>query len=158
MLLSHGDLFKPLNTPYRIFTKVPTLGRHVDGDRDPHTTANLAAAQGSSMYELAMQTMRTPQLIVHADGTVAAINDAARTAFRLLASDLGRPFQDLEISYRPADLRTPIDTATSNGDPSAPRRREPRRRPRVALLRRPGHPARTYPRARARVRRSPSSK
>ena len=75
------------------------------------------AQRGSLMYELAMQNMRIPQVIVDADGIVVAINEAVRAAFDLRVTDVGRPFQDLEISYRPVDLRTPIDNATTERRP-----------------------------------------
>jgi two-component system CheB/CheR fusion protein len=42
-------------------------------------------------------------------------NRAATTLFSLLADDLGRPFHDLELSYRPLELRSHIHQATSAG-------------------------------------------
>jgi two-component system CheB/CheR fusion protein len=36
-------------------------------------------------------------------------NSAAETLFNLRPRDLGRPFQDLEVSYRPVELRSRID-------------------------------------------------
>src|SRR5262249_30959742 len=40
---------------------------------------------------------------------VAAINHAARTMFRLKASDVSRPLKDLQISYKPVELRSLIE-------------------------------------------------
>jgi len=44
-------------------------------------------------------------------------NERARTLFNLGALDFGRPFQDLEISYRPTDLRSMIDQAHAGRKP-----------------------------------------
>jgi two-component system CheB/CheR fusion protein len=41
-------------------------------------------------------------------------NDAARQMFTLGVNDLGRPIQDLELSYRPVELRTRLDAVASN--------------------------------------------
>jgi two-component system CheB/CheR fusion protein len=38
-------------------------------------------------------------------------NARARQLFGIVASDVGRPLQDLELSYRPVELRSHIDTA-----------------------------------------------
>jgi two-component system CheB/CheR fusion protein len=43
-------------------------------------------------------------------------NLRARKLFALTAADVGRPIQDLEISYRPADLRSAIERAYKDGN------------------------------------------
>ena len=40
-----------------------------------------------------------------------SINQRARSLFGLVTADIGRPLQDLEVSYRPAELRSMIDQA-----------------------------------------------
>jgi two-component system CheB/CheR fusion protein len=40
---------------------------------------------------------------------VSLINQEARTIFGLRPQDVGRPFQDLDLSYRPAELRSRIE-------------------------------------------------
>jgi len=42
---------------------------------------------------------------------VIAINERARAVFNLVVADVGRPLQDLEVSYRPIELRSLIDQA-----------------------------------------------
>src|SRR5207249_1709600 len=41
----------------------------------------------------------------------------ARELFGLVSQDLGRPLRDLEMSYRPAELRSMIDRAYESGSP-----------------------------------------
>jgi two-component system CheB/CheR fusion protein len=50
-------------------------------------------------------------VVLHHSGTVAMVNAAARRLFGLTGRDVGRPFQDLEISYRPMELRSAIEQA-----------------------------------------------
>ena len=113
MLLSQSELFKPLSTASRIFVKIPQNGayRTAVGYSGKSEVSDERAERGSLMYEMAMQNMRVPQMIVDAAGGVVAINEAVRSAFDLRITDVGRPFQDLEISYRPVDLRSPIENA-----------------------------------------------
>src|ERR1700719_2804990 len=51
------------------------------------------------------------QLVVDPAGIVIAINERARSLLGLVPADLGRPLQDLEVSYRPIELRSLIDQA-----------------------------------------------
>src|SRR5262245_58238152 len=57
------------------------------------------------------------QIIVDAKGHLVVANDRARSLFNLGAPDFGRPFQDLELSYRPTDLRSVIDQANAGRKP-----------------------------------------
>jgi two-component system, chemotaxis family, CheB/CheR fusion protein len=50
-------------------------------------------------------------VVVDRAGFVTGANQLARTLFQLGAADIGRPFQDLELSYRPLDLRTALEEA-----------------------------------------------
>jgi two-component system, chemotaxis family, CheB/CheR fusion protein len=50
-------------------------------------------------------------MIVDASGVLAMANQKMRAMFSLSPRDIGRPLQDLEISYRPAELRALIEQA-----------------------------------------------
>lgn len=112
-LLSHSALFKAVNIGFRIFAKVADDGRlALDEPSGLSTPARERRDDhGGRLRELSFQTVQSPQLIVDAAGTVVAVNDAACAALDLAPNDIGRPFQDLELSYRPVDLRTPIERA-----------------------------------------------
>jgi two-component system CheB/CheR fusion protein len=119
MLLSYGDLFTALNAPMRIYCKIGARKPRTIGGSfaEPARSEVAGDHEGAALHELAQQVMRVPQLIVDPRGVVVSINDAACISLDLAADDVGRPFQNLEISYRPIDLRTPIDTAASDGKP-----------------------------------------
>jgi two-component system, chemotaxis family, CheB/CheR fusion protein len=109
-LLTHGDLFAPLDLKQRLFARVT---RRVDA-RDRLLAGDIlprATAESEPAYRLAFEAAPIALVVVDADGRVGLINDRAALEFALSSEDVGRPFQDLELSYRPADLRSCIDEA-----------------------------------------------
>src|SRR5262249_8607511 len=48
---------------------------------------------------------------VDGEGIVAMLNTQMRMLFGMSSRDIGRPFHDLEISYRPVELRSLIERA-----------------------------------------------
>jgi two-component system CheB/CheR fusion protein len=63
------------------------------------------------LRESALDGTPVAQLVVGLDGALALASQAAREAFGLTSRDIGRPLQDLEISYRPVELRSVIERA-----------------------------------------------
>ncbi len=63
--------------------------------------------------ESTFDTSPVAQVVVDFGGSLALANDRARTIFNIAPTDLNRPLQDLQISYRPAELRSCIDRAYS---------------------------------------------
>src|SRR6185312_9932113 len=59
------------------------------------------------------------ELLVDKRGRVVQINGQLRSIFGLGAHDVGRPLQDLELSYRPFELRSSIERAYAEGRPVA---------------------------------------
>jgi two-component system, chemotaxis family, CheB/CheR fusion protein len=117
MLLTRSNLFVPVDLKQRVFTKVPQ-----DTLRERLVVLNQAGnADGGShvprqarVRELVADALPIAHLVVDTGGSIIAINGRARTAFGLVTADIGRPLQDLEISYRPLDLRSMIDEAYRN--------------------------------------------
>lgn len=113
MLLSHGDRFTPLNLKNRIFRKAP--GSHNGVERyDPAAAffdrhGELAGL--TTVRELAFRASPVAQIVVTGEDTVAMINQQAETIFGLSARDIGRLLRDLEVSYRPVELRAYLEQA-----------------------------------------------
>ena len=63
------------------------------------------------LREAAIDASPIPQIIVDAAGTLVSANLQARSTFKISPADVGTPLQDLEISYRPAELRPTIEQA-----------------------------------------------
>jgi two-component system CheB/CheR fusion protein len=112
MLFTHTQLFLPLELRYRLFTKVPKSGFRDRLQPAMQIGTEQQTTQPSNhnrLREKSFEAGPIPQIVVDANGRLALVNDRARTMFRLEAVDLGRPLQDLELSYRPVDLRSLID-------------------------------------------------
>lgn len=113
MLLSHGDRFTPLSLANRIFRKA--AGSHSGVERyDP--AAAFYDRQGelpglTTVRDLAFRASPVAQIVVTGEDTVAMINQQAETIFGLSARDIGRLLRDLEVSYRPVELRAYLEQA-----------------------------------------------
>jgi two-component system, chemotaxis family, CheB/CheR fusion protein len=113
MLLTHAALFTPIDLKQRVFTKVARLQlreRLMLLAQSTGTEATNHMARQMRARELATEGLPYAQIVVDAAGTVVAANLSARRLFSLASGDLGRPLRDLELSYKPIDLRTPIDS------------------------------------------------
>jgi two-component system, chemotaxis family, CheB/CheR fusion protein len=109
MLLTHAGLFAPLDLKCRIFTKVPS-------SRQPRAPVPaMLEVNGGSMRdrltEFALEDAPLARIVIDADGSLVLANARARVLFTLSPRDVGRPLQDLEISYRPIELRSLIEQA-----------------------------------------------
>ncbi len=117
MLLSHHRLFTPAHPEHRVFEKVRVVEEIAPAlIADGTPGAATPSADGVfRVLERAVDGAPMVQILVDADGTVVAANRLARSVFGLSPRDVGRPLRDLEVSYRPADLRTPIERANDEG-------------------------------------------
>jgi two-component system CheB/CheR fusion protein len=117
---SHGTLFVPVDLRRRVFTKgaTPTpLRLRAVPTRPPVPRA----AGGDSVEEAlragAFDAGAVAQFVVDQAGRLLFVNARARGLFKLGTGDAGRPLQDLEVSYRPYELRSVIDEANASREP-----------------------------------------
>jgi two-component system CheB/CheR fusion protein len=116
-LQSRSDLFEPYNLKRRVFVKNSGL------DYEPRVTARptaeAPAAAGGMLGEAGFEQASVAELLLDSHGRLAAANHVARATFGLRSKDVGRPFQDLEISYRPVELRSLIDQVALERRPAS---------------------------------------
>jgi len=114
MLLTHADLFTPIELKHRIFAKVPKINQR-DRLSALAQAGDVQAADDLDRHmrlgQIAFDTGPIAQLVVDLDGNLAFANERARSLFTLSSQDIGRPLKDLELSYRPVELRGPIEQA-----------------------------------------------
>jgi two-component system, chemotaxis family, CheB/CheR fusion protein len=113
MLLSQGALFLPVDLKRRIFWKVPramALNGPMTTEASPPSTRRDLVGLDQLRNE-ALMTSPGAQIIVTSDGLVALANRQAEAMFGVSPQDVGRPFRDLEVSYRPVELRNSIERA-----------------------------------------------
>ena len=109
-LATKTDLFKPFDLKRRVFTRVPRRTPRVPVLRD--TAASLTQAPSDAkVREAAIDALPLAAIAVDRDGKLALANLQARVQFGIGARDIGRPIQDLEISFRPLEIRSRIEQA-----------------------------------------------
>ena len=113
MLLSHTELFQPIDLKRRVFRKVP---RPVS--LNGAFLAEAAPSQGRAVMgnldllrHAALLASPLAQVVVTVDGLIALCNRQAETLFGVSDRDVGRPFSDVALSYRPVELRRYIEQA-----------------------------------------------
>jgi two-component system, chemotaxis family, CheB/CheR fusion protein len=112
MLITHGDLFTPYNLKWRVFTKVPRAALRDRLQTVPPLRFGQEAVERYSMLrDGAADVLSVAQIVIDRSGFLAAANHAARSLFGIGVADVGRPLQDLEISYRPVELRAALEQA-----------------------------------------------
>jgi len=115
MLITHADLFTPADLKRRVFRKVikPSLRERVRVlASEPGNGAGQSVAD--NLREAAFDLGGGAQIVLDAEGVLMMANASARRMFGLGVKDLGRPIQDLELSYRPLELRSHLDLVTSS--------------------------------------------
>jgi two-component system CheB/CheR fusion protein len=106
-LLAQSQSFEPLDIKRRLFVKAD---RHMDTRHLSFASPN-GHDRSRNLREAAADVVPIAQLVVDRDGIVVHANPHLRALFGLTARDLGRPLQDLELSYRPFELRSAIERA-----------------------------------------------
>jgi two-component system CheB/CheR fusion protein len=116
MLLSDGERFEVVSMRQRIFQRRPEAA----APRYQTTPIRLDAMAGPEMRDLgrkrrmrdlALESSPFASIGVDTDNTVIFINSQMRGMFGMTNRDIGRPFHELEISYRPIELRSLIERA-----------------------------------------------
>lgn len=108
MLLNHAEEFQAVDLRKRVFRKVPA-GPRITGDTGSWADPGRAEPLSGRLEAAALASAPVTQLAVDLSGNLRIANAAAEVLFNLRPRDLGRPFQDLEVSYRPVELRSRLE-------------------------------------------------
>ena len=112
--LTRSNLFVPVDLRNRVFAKarrsVTVADRLVPVVPDGRPDGTIAGDDNRTRAS-AFESVPVAQLVVDVRGTLTLANVMARALFGLTQKDLGLPLQDLELSYRPVELRSLIERA-----------------------------------------------
>jgi two-component system, chemotaxis family, CheB/CheR fusion protein len=116
MLLSDSERFEVVSMRQRMFRRrpgvavprYPTMPIRLDTIGSPEIRE---VSRKRQLRDLALEAAPFAVIGIDADGLVILINSQMRNVFGMTSRDLGRPFHDLEISYRPVELRSLIERA-----------------------------------------------
>ncbi len=120
ILTRHPQFFYPVDAGRHVFRR---SARARFGDRmtetlDARRTVSEPDKQRryADLRQAAYAISPIALVIVDAANTVIDANDLARDLFSIETVDIGRPFQDLEFSYQPLELRGPLGRAIENAE------------------------------------------
>lgn len=121
VLVARSPLFSPVELRQRVFAKVATpRPRERAAPRAPQEiAADVERVQDEGIRDAGFEASPVAQVVIDLSGRVAAANVQARMQFGITTCELGMLLQDLELSYRPLELRSRIDQRMQNGIPSA---------------------------------------
>jgi two-component system CheB/CheR fusion protein len=112
MLLSHGNLFTPIDLKRRVFRRAPRIaqaGGSVIAE-SPRTSPPPVTGLDQLRSE-AIAASPWAQLVLTPDDLIAVTNRELEKQFGVSSRDIGRPFRDLDLSYRPVELRRYVEQA-----------------------------------------------
>ncbi|MCV2491549.1 PAS domain-containing protein [Geodermatophilus sp. YIM 151500] len=116
LLLSHSALFAPVDLSRRLFRRRQDFGGNGRRGRvflAARTANHEVRRPDERLREQALLAAPSAQVVLDAAGVLALSNIEADRLFGLNPRDIGRLFQDLELSYRPLELRTHIEQAAT---------------------------------------------
>jgi two-component system CheB/CheR fusion protein len=113
MLLSHSRIFEAIDLKHRLFRKSPdSVVPQASFVSQTYFQERRTVVNGlEKLQERAFFGSPVAQVVVTTDEVVALINQKAQELFELSPSDVGRPLRDLELSYRPVELRGYVERA-----------------------------------------------
>jgi two-component system CheB/CheR fusion protein len=109
MLLNHADRFTPVDLRKRLFRKASPGILETTGAGGAWADVTSRESPGGRIEGAALSSGPVAQLAIDLTDRLRVANAAAEALFNLRPRDVGRPFQDLEVSYRPVELRSRIE-------------------------------------------------
>ena len=111
-LTAKTSLFTPVDLKRRVFAKKPRRSERARVLREDHVTL-LTPPVDTVVRDAGLDVVSVAFVAIDRDGKLALANLQARVQFGLTQRDIGRPIQDLEISFRPVELRSRIEQVYS---------------------------------------------
>ena len=112
-LLAHSSTFRPVELKLRIFSRIPGARLTpplylMDSDGE---VAGRTSILHDDVRDAAFNGTGLAHMVIDRSGDLVLANDAARSLFTISTRDINRPFHELEVSYRPVELRSLIEQA-----------------------------------------------
>lgn len=130
--LTRSKLFFAMDTKQRVFRKIPQawwrpgIGNVMPS---PDAATDHQSSLRSRMFHAIAEHVPLAALAIDRNDTLVFANAAARRLLELSERDIGRPFHDLPLAYRPPELRGEIAEVRQSGQPKRTEHQEFQRPP-----------------------------
>ncbi len=112
MLLNNAAMFSSVDLRYRVFAKIANVtlrDRMALINPKSGDTMTTPLSNHVRLREAAFDNSPLARIVVDLNGNLALASERARSLFKITPRYIGHPFQDIEISYRPVELRSCIE-------------------------------------------------
>ncbi|HAM03190.1 MAG TPA: chemotaxis protein CheR, partial [Acidimicrobiaceae bacterium] len=118
-MVSQTGIFEVVNLKHRVFRRMggSEQPRAPLGDTRPLRLVQPDPDGSGTMIRIAFEESPVAQLVVDRGGQVSAVNRRARALFGLGFDSPGKALKDLQVSYRPLEIRSLVDEVITNGRP-----------------------------------------
>jgi two-component system CheB/CheR fusion protein len=117
-LMAHGQSFVPVDLKRRLSRKNPRgLVRNQPVAREAGTRP-MESIQDGRIWTQALETSPIAQLVVSTGGQLSLVNERARVLFGIRGGEAGQLLRDLQVSYRPVELRSLIEKVETERRPA----------------------------------------
>jgi two-component system CheB/CheR fusion protein len=115
--LARSKLFEPVDLKSRIFRKLAQEWKRSSSGGMMVASDNQSGKINpqSRLIEDLIDLSTTAHIVIDTEGQIVFVNASARRLLDMTESDMGKPFQDLAISYRPTELRSRIEEVARSG-------------------------------------------
>ena len=109
--LARSKLFQPINMKQRLFRKTPQEWRRIGtgGVLLGNSLRQASPSLHTRLLDAIVDNSSSAYLAIDSDDQLIFASAGARRMLEVGESDIGRPFRDLAVSYRPTELRSRID-------------------------------------------------
>jgi two-component system, chemotaxis family, CheB/CheR fusion protein len=108
-VVARTNLFAPIDLKRRIFAKVPSAGRRRRLRGPDLADALPQLASETLVRQAGYEAVPVAQIVIDRDDRLILANLQARIFFGLTPRDIGKALKDLEVSFRPVELRSRIE-------------------------------------------------
>jgi two-component system, chemotaxis family, CheB/CheR fusion protein len=116
-LIAYGHSFVTVDLKRRLSRKGTRRSIRNQPVVVPERAPNRDVSRDGRLHRAALEASPVAQLVVDSAGELALANERARDLFGLRKDDIGRPLRDLQLSYRPVELRSLIDRVEADRRP-----------------------------------------
>ena len=111
-MIAHSELFSVVDLKNRVFARAARGRLRERGFMFAKEAGEARTEVGvARLRDAAVDAAPSPQIVLDGAGKLVQANDRARLLFGIGRRDYGLPFRDLDISFRPVELRSGIEQA-----------------------------------------------